>query len=344
MTGNIQEILAASDAAKSLQMERKISDIFTSRAWDSDRSVYYRDSNTLKHREIDVLSRKMFQNNKDKQSTSNPTINVSIICECKSLFGSNLIFSDGKIPSYSMPVVDNYWAGFESEIKDITENITETIGKQSRFGEIYQYFLGRSHPDGSAIASPMHMPPPPVEIISTSFRETKGGKISTENGEDGKRISPAWSAIQSILSAVDASKLQSKSVSLDYIHGAEMKIYGSKFFVENVAYFFDSEVFRNSFFHPVIILNAKMWHLDNSSLNSISSARLFINNIDHELRYVDIVHEDFAESYIETCTSHFERQSQLAIAGFWAEIEAADWAAGEEKQKLAKALALPIKW
>jgi hypothetical protein len=48
---------------------------------------------------------------------------------------------------------------------------------------------------------------------------------------------------------------------------------------------------RSCYFHPFIVLNAKLWHLAGDQLNEVNSARLFIGGIDYRNVYVDLVSE-----------------------------------------------------
>jgi hypothetical protein len=100
MTGEIRTKLASSDAVASLKMEAFIANCFRARRWPAEQSVYFNDLETGKPREIDVISRQVLQRPQRAKGIGAPLINLSIICECKSLSGHNIIFLPGEIESW----------------------------------------------------------------------------------------------------------------------------------------------------------------------------------------------------------------------------------------------------
>jgi hypothetical protein len=143
----------------------------------AERGVYYADPSTGKPREIDVYCNTLLKRPKRYKGVGAPIINLSIFCECKSLAGSNVLLSQGLVPG-SRPDTE-YWMGREDDLREIVLRIAQEarIEDTVRVKALYDYVLGRAYPrEGTAICGPISMSPPPVDLIATTFRETKGGR------------------------------------------------------------------------------------------------------------------------------------------------------------------------
>lgn len=327
MTGSIEDILLGSDAAKSMRMEARIVDAFTKAKWVAQRSKYYTDVDTNKPREIDVYSRGTFTDPQKYEGTGIPILSVDVFCECKTLSGSNVIFSEGVPDKYSRRNIDSYWIGNSSEIREIASQflLESNIEDPEIWRSVHQYTLDRAYPnDGRAINAPVSMRPPPVDMIAHAFRETRNGS-NQEKGPDGTRQNPIWSAILSSISATKAARKKTKDACLSYIHAGSHKTTDIEDIISSFSFFLDAELMRNSFFHSFIVVESPLWKLTNDSIEQIKSARLCISSIDSNETTIDIVSYKHSENYIRSMAKHFSKEGRNSIAAMWKWIERVEW-------------------
>lgn len=235
--------LASSEAADSLRMESFVAECFHKRKWPAEQGVYYTDIETGKDREIDVLSRHVLQLPKRGQHTGIPLINLSVICECKSLSDQSLIFLKGSI---------DHKLG-ENRLVDqwLTENyiaeLIETFARDSYYPtlkkrQLYSYLIKRAFPDGGAVSQNLRLQAPPVTLIANTFRETKGGQ--NRDHDSRGTASPIWSAMRSVLSAMKAAEERYVGAMRSYISGRNPHAYDPSELVKYDAFFFDAELAR----------------------------------------------------------------------------------------------------
>lgn len=335
MNEDIRTKLAASEAAESLRMEYFVTNCFLERKWPAQQGVYYTDLETGKEREIDVISRHLLERPKRYRGTGAPIINLSIICECKSLSGQNLILQKGDADSLMENYVSNQWSGHEDHIRELVE----IVGQDSYYPkpnrrQLYSYYSGRAYPEGRGIAHNLRLRPPPMALNVGAFRETKGGQTRERELDTA---SPFWSAIRSVLSATKAAEDRFVKAMRSYTSGRNPYSYDLRELVELDAFFFDAELLRVGCFHPVIFCKSRLFSLEENEVRDVASARLFIRNLDFKSRYVDIVSFDTAESYIDQMVSHFETTSVSAIRKTWDTLKGLNWTPGQAFTQLAKA-------
>jgi hypothetical protein len=339
MTGNIKDILISSDAAKSLMMERRIAKIFHENGWPAERSVYYTDIETNKTREIDVISRHVLRKPEKYKDNRSPYMNITSYCECKSLNGTNIIFSEeDEVKSDKLNLspesLYTYWIGRETEVEEMAVSIAEKLrpNDPNIVKSIYQYMMSRSYPDETALLSPTYIKPPPVDIIAAAFRETKGQKSTSENADN--KISPVWSAARSTLSAVQAGMQRFKHVGTDYVNISRSEFNDLDKVIQDICYFFDSEILRSVYFHPFIVLNANLWNIKDDEICEIDSARLVMKNINFGSDYVDIVSEKSSDLYIANMIKHLEKESEKHIRTMNNHIKFINWRPGQDQETL----------
>lgn len=128
MTGDIRTKLGSSEAAESLRMESFVAGCFRSRNWPAEQGVYFSDPETGKAREIDVISRHVLTRPARHKNFGAPLINLSVICECKSLSGWNVILQKGEahpaVEEFEDRVPD-HWSGLEQHVREIIELISQ---------------------------------------------------------------------------------------------------------------------------------------------------------------------------------------------------------------------------
>jgi hypothetical protein len=315
-------------------MEYFVANCFREHRWPAQQGVYYTDPETGKEREIDVLSRHVLERPRRHRGVGGPIINISIICECKSLLGHNVILQKGDIDQFMDDGVTHHWLGREEHIRELVEIIgQESYYPKSNRKQLYSYYSGRAYPEGRAIAHSLRLEPPPVALSATAFRETKGGQLNSQ-----ETASPLWSAIRSVLSATKAAEDRFFKTMRSYTSGRNPLAYELLELVKHDAFFFDAELLRLGCFHPVIFCKSRLFSLEANEVRDVQSIRLFIRNLDFQSRYVDIVNFDAAELYVDQMVSHFEKVSSSAIRKTWDKLESLNWTPGQAFAQLAKAV------
>jgi hypothetical protein len=332
MSGDILKKLQSSDAAESLRMESFIADCFRSHKWPAEQGIYFTDPMTGKAREIDVISRHFLDRPLRRKGIGGPVINLSIICECKSLAGWNvLLLKGGFNPIYENKVMD-HWAGHDEHLHKLVEEISEHPAyRNSNKNALYSYYVRRAHPDETQLNFHMRLLQPPVDLIATAFRATKNG------ADERETINPLWSAIQSSLSATEAARIRAVDTMKSYTTDFGPHSGKAADIIRQNAFFFDSELTRRVFFHPVVFCKSRLFQID-QDMNEVKSARIFVRDLDFKFKYVDLVNFDGATDYIDAMLRDFEKQSRKSIRKMWDRMEDLQWHPGQASNKLAQAL------
>jgi hypothetical protein len=291
-------------------------------------------------REIDVICRHILERPRRHKGIGAPLINLSIICECKSLSGWNVLLVKGDRAFYENKVI-SHWLGHEENLEEIVESISQqTSYQRCDKNLLYSYFSTRAHPDHMQVAYPLVLLQPPVELIATSFRATKGGENERYRSNERETINPFWSAIRSVLSATKAAKIRAAKLSRSYTSDIKPFTRERSKLAHDLAFFCDAELLRRVFFHPVIFCKARLFNIDNDVLTEVRSARIFVRNLDFEFEYVDLVNLDGASSYIDATVSDFEKQAYRSISKTWDRLEVLQWQPAHDSNRLAHALGL----
>lgn len=324
MTGDIQTKLVSSEAAELLRMEKFIADCFRSHGWPAEQGVYFTDPESRKVREVDVLSRQVLDRPRRHTGVGSPLINLSIICECKSLSGWNVLLQKGDLDRVLENRLVDHWSGFDEHVMEIVDLMSqERDYRKCDKRLLYSYYNGRAYPDGLELACHMTLLQPAVDLIATAFRATKGGS------DEREAINPFWSAIQSVLSATTAAKISAVETMKSYTHGFKPYASEQKELVENIAFFFDTELARRVLVHPVIFCKSRLFSVLDD-MTDIRSARILVRNLNF----------DNAAGYIGTMLSDFEKQAHKSIRKTWNRLEELRWQPAQGSKQLAQALGL----
>jgi hypothetical protein len=325
-------------------MECSVANSLRERNWPAEQGVYFKDLETEKEREIDVISRHLLDRPRRRRGTGGPIINLSVICECKSLSAYNLVLLGGN-PD---PLIDDrmitHWSGEEKNIRELVEAIGQNpYYPKTDKKQLYSYYSTRAYAEGRWIARYLRLDPPPVALNAVAFRETKGGEDRGKESTDQRTASPFWSSIRSVISATRAAEERFVKTMRSYTSGRNPHAYDISELVDNDSFFFDAEVMRMGCFHPIIFCKSNLFSLEQTEVRRVPSARLFIRNLDFASRYVDIVNFDAADSYIDQMVSHFEANSSRAIRKTWDIVDAVNWAPGQASTEFARAVGVTVK-
>lgn len=313
-------------------MESFIANCFRSHKWPAEQGVYFKDPITGKTREIDVISRHVLDRPIRHKGIGAPIINLSIICECKSLSGWNVLLLKGDFDSKHENRLMNHWSGYNSHLRNLVEEISQYPAYQNSNGNLlYSYYSRRAFPDEMELSYHMRLLQPSVDLIATAFRATKSG------ADERETINPLWSAIQSSLSATEAAKIRAVDTMKSYTTDFGPNVNKEIDLIHQNAFFFDTELTRRVFFHPVVFCKSRLFNID-QGMNEVRSARIFVRDLDFEFKYVDFVNFDGAADYIDAMLRHFEKQSRKSIRRTWDRLEELEWQPGQASNQLVRAL------
>jgi hypothetical protein len=337
MNKELLDKLKSSQAAESLRMEHQISRYFHDRNWPAQIGVYYKDPETGKEREIDVLCRHVLDRPKRHKDAAAPFINLDVICECKSLSAHNILFVEGQSDRDADDRLTNHWSGYEENVQEMIDSISQRPPYlKSDIKKLHRYFSERAYPPPSQIeiTFPLRLKPPAHNFLAAGFRETKGGD------ESERLSSPLWGAIQSVISATKAAEFSSKETTRSYISGRNPHMLEPSDLIEQDAIIFDIELLRRVLFHPIVFCKSRLFKLVEHDIEEVETARLIVSHLDFSNRYVDIVRFDAAKTYIDDMISHFEKTAASAIRKTWDRISDVDWSPGQASPELARAAGL----
>ena len=338
MSVTLEDKLFSSDAAESLRMEHFISKCFHSLKWPAEQGVYFTDRLTKKAREIDVICRHVFQQRVHESAIGAPLINLSVICECKSLSGWNILLQKGGRDWHEIRMVP-MWSGYEDHTKEIVEQIvSDPFFGACNPNALYSYYVERAFPDGLALVHELDLIQPPVSLIANSFRPTKGGRHEQNRG-DRDASNPVWNAMRSVLDATTAIKERSLAVTKSYTMDYKPYATDRRSLLRNFAFFYDAELARREMVHPIVFCKARLFELTDSIVE-VPSARVFVRSLEFDHDYVDIVNYDHAKSYIGAMVADFEKQATKSLRKTSKRFAELKWQPGQQEAKLAKALGL----
>jgi hypothetical protein len=264
-----------------------------------------------------------------------PIINIYVVCECKSLSGSDVLLSPGEFNSPFDSRMIGDWSGYDRHMRELVEFIAQdpTFPNCNK-NLLYSYFRDRAYPDDLELVYDLKLPSPQIELTATAFRETKGGRDDKDRPD---RVSPLWNAFQSVLAATTA--LEARTLETMRAWSMERSSYGyeQNEFIRNLAFIFDAELARRVSYHPVVFCKAKLFNLTESGIEDVQSARIYLGNLSFQYRYIDVVRIENAVSYLDDSLTHFEKLSSKAIRKTWDRLEDLQWAPGQALDQLALA-------
>ena len=345
MTGNIKDKLSASDAVKSLRMEHDIYYFLKSIGQDPAHSWYYKDGDTGKPREIDIYSRIVLDKPQRYRYMGSPQIALELFIECKSAASHNILISDSSPSDNYSNRLSKDWFGYNHYLYEVSSSTLEEIGinDEIKMMKLYQYFKSRAFPGNREIIFDLELTKPPVDVITTAFRDTKVGSAESEGSYEQVAASPLWNAMRATRSASEAAKVRTREMQLGWIRAHRAKFEGKEGLVENISFFFDAELMRPHYSHAIIFTDSKLWHVKEKDISEVHSARIHINDADHKDFSVDVISASHAKEYLAKTIEHFEKQSRKSIKKMWNTLQVLGWYPASDSQALSIALDIPMK-
>lgn len=292
--------LNMSPSVKSLRFEKKVFEVFKKFGWDTIHSPYFKDTNTKKYRELDILSRAFFE--KKTESTSAKLYSeLLFMVECKSLSEYNLIV-DAQSLSYRDDLY-KIWFGYDAyyQNKKVISILNESnldIEEKDIVIKAINNFL---FPNNVAIIHDVTPNAYPLLKKFSAFRECKiGNDKELEN-------SVIWKAFQSLNSASKGyEETYIKNIKEELLNSIEyIKVFDDDLVSTLETIFFDN-MLRIISIHKLLVVDCKLWELSDNSLKELKYLRLLQrNSMGHTDDWVDIIHLDFLDEYVKNLTDYY---------------------------------------
>lgn len=264
---------------------------------------YYRDSDTDKYRELDVAASQFWSRRGSRQR--NYSVVVEILCEIKSIRDFHVVFASN---SGEHPYTTGYFEWFGYHEKRLAATLDEAGASADVIARMLKYFQHTCYARGDEFgrATKMFIHPPTADFCATVFRETNVGN------EKELDSSVVWRATQAVFSAIDSTResflrhrFQEIADSIAYARQAKLDVALSM--VET-----DIEMGAEhvQVLHPVIVVDARMWALQNETLEEIGVCRFLRRNHTYEAPWCDIVTTANAERYFRELTQYYECEAK----------------------------------
>jgi hypothetical protein len=298
--------LATCASANSLRMEAAIATTLRKLRWLPEQSAYYLDPATAKPREIDVAARQFWRRS---TSAGERDAVISLIVECKSIKGWNLLFYPAR-PLKRHDRRSEYWFGAEIEfhpdrIVAALSGAGMSVEEISHTRELLRIqLINRSADDRWFI---LDVPSPKER--ATAFRETN---VESEKDEIDKSV--LWRAMQATQSALNSILHSSFEASIANIKlGLLLEEYNPANKPVAAALWAFKELQRTSHFHPVVVVEAPLRVLAGATLRKVPWLRLEQRMFSAEDdRWVDVVNVEAFATYAAYISREYEKGMRAA--------------------------------
>lgn len=285
---NLKEKLLNSDAVHSLKLETEVYDNFKKLKWETTHSPYFIDPKTEKDREIDIIATKRWN-----ETTKHLTSDITFIVEAKNLKDYNIIGCN-RLGSYAGCYPLSIWIGNNTTylLPKLTEILTKHNIKSNDILSVRDQILKACYPYNEYLF--LDYAPTSFNIpMFNSFRETN--TAITRELEN----SVAWKALQGLKSCYEFYIKQFWQ-GIDYLINYAMKeLHGStkkltEYLIDNLA----SKAKEIHYIHPLLVIESKLWQLENNDLKKLKYLRLVIQQMPHSPFWIDIVNKDHLNEYM----------------------------------------------
>ena len=295
--------LNESDAVRALRAERQLLEDLRKANWNGVQGAIYRDRESHKLREIDVVAHRMWQKRSRKQDYF---VRITTVAEVKSAKGYSLVFSPcGGIDLHSLQRV---WLGAHEICPRMYQATLRRCGLSgAQIRKLWKALGKEAAPNGIMIMADVCPDPPGQILMASSFQETNS--CTTKDLD----ASVLWKASLAVSSAVVVLKQSALRLAGDWM-----------IFAARVAHDSDEDVMSTAlkevhhcvrqmyFFHPVVVIESNMFAVQEGDIMSIQACRLVrLNQFGHAVGWVDVVASHQAKEYFKMIThaydAHFEK-------------------------------------
>jgi hypothetical protein len=295
-----------SQSHHSMMMEQSIVNLLQKYKWDVSHSVYYRDSQTTKLRELDVVGRKQWQK---KTTTSELIARLFLLIEVKSTSDYHIIISNDYLKANISS--NYYWIGNDEDTKNaIINHLLKSGININNIPSLLEKFSKVAYPHDIMRMEKFHIGPISTEYLSSSFRETN---IANEKDLDNSVVWRANLGLISMVSSLRDSNIKSIIDDINVI--TEIASINHANPEKDILNEYENRCRQIDIYHPIIITESKIWSSENNSISEINWCRL-THHIPHEYPawWVDIVKLDHVDEYLNEITKHYEARFRKSKA------------------------------
>lgn len=302
-----------SAAVASLTSELRIASRLRRLGWSTSHGSFFVDPVTDKPREIDVLAKRFWRRRRD---THEQIAHLDLVIEVKAIRDYHLVFAPSSFsPSYAR--TERTWIGYASERSVAQTHLVEALKRagigMNEISTILERLFGLAYPDETEqtmVVGDFVLDPPPAPFVASAFRETNIG------GQKDLSASVLWKAAQTLNAFVDSSSaahMQSdfevvEFVS-DYARLQELDL------VETILDELAREVQRVHLYHPIVVVSASLWALNDGDLSELPWCRFHRLDKDGLMSdWYDVVQSDALDDYLRLVTKHYDRGMEKANA------------------------------
>jgi hypothetical protein len=248
---SLRELLTKSESFNSLRQEQEIHETFANIGWRSVHGAYYKDLQTGKTREIDVIAMQVWER---RLRNSEQIIRVKVLVEAKSMKGFHLIFSDSRGIGYS-GAEHCLWFGYDEILqRRLKDELLEHGLAADQVSAGVKKFSEIAFPRDTALVSRLLIEPSPATHSSSAFRETN---IANAKELDNSVL---WRAGQSLFSAVASLKEEVRHYHVEWIpvaieYAREHDIHP----VAEIGLGLKRHLNMVDIFHAVVVVDAQLW-------------------------------------------------------------------------------------
>jgi hypothetical protein len=298
---SIVDRLEGSAAVTSLRAEQEVVHLLQELGWIVRHGAFYRDPVTSKLREIDVVARTAWGKEARGRRLS---VALEIICEIKSVRGYHLVFAPYTL-ARPWDLAQREWIGYHHE------RLAATLASAGAPPEVVPYILEYFHRacfvrgDERGRPHRLAMHPPEPTFRSSAFRETNvGTEKDLENSVLWRGIYSATSAVASARNRVVEHVLADAGGSIEYARHAALKTA-----VAMVQSDIDGAAGHVELFHPVVVVDARLWESSGPYLREIPSCRFYRIGPDYSETWCDVVAAPEAAAYFKKLTAYYQSEA-----------------------------------
>ena len=297
--------LTSSGPYETFRAEQLVRAAFQDAGWDATHGFYYKDGETGKFREIDVLASRHWSK---KSKPHLKLARVSLVVEVKSMKGFTVLLSERQTDPSDFY---NHWDWFgdsSGKYPALCKGLETFGGTPQEIQSIQKRLNAFAYPGGLARMRAM-MPNPPEIPCFSAFKETN---TKSEKELDNSVV---WRASQSLRSASSAIfdsvgqvKLENALLPAEYEKSR-------KEWAKAVLSWAADSINIVDIVHPVIVTDASLWVASPTGPLNVPYARFGLHLFNGEIDWwCDLVNSQNLAAYISLVTNHYSRVMRSARA------------------------------
>lgn len=288
-----------SEAISSLNIEKKIHSCIKKYKWNPIRSPYFRDTQSGKHREIDIIARHSYEGLSDNNTAL--LAEMILIVECKSLTGYHII-ADGKIKlgKYDKDRLHSIWLGYElgAPFSKINEILDKTRLSRTAKIKVVKSLSDLMYPKHFSVYK--NLTPDPFNLVRyTAFRETNLGSVKEI---DNSVVWKSFMSLNSVAESFDSFQWGRIEDDLLWRYKNKESNWGLKKRANTLSF---QVLNKHISIHKILVVDASIWEND-KKINPIPYFRFMQRNIYGSLdQWVDVVNLSHINEYMKYLSVYY---------------------------------------